>query len=59
MDQDALIDALREGRIGGAALDVTEPEPLPSDSPLWDFPNVIITPHLDRKSTRLNSSHRT
>jgi len=42
----ALIEALREGRIGGAALDVFEEEPLPPDSPLWDFPNVIISPHL-------------
>lgn len=45
VDQAALIDALREGRIGGAALDTTEEEPLPSDSPLWDMPNVILTPH--------------
>jgi phosphoglycerate dehydrogenase-like enzyme len=41
----ALIDALARGAIAGAALDVTEPEPLPTDSPLWDMPNVIITPH--------------
>jgi phosphoglycerate dehydrogenase-like enzyme len=40
-----LINALREGWIGGAGLDVTEPEPLPEDSPLWELPNVIITPH--------------
>ena len=45
IDQEALIQALRERRIGGAGLDVTEPEPLPKDSPLWEFPNVIITPH--------------
>ncbi len=45
IDQEALIAALREGRIAGAALDVTEPEPLPPDSPLWDLPNVIITGH--------------
>ncbi|MHB8127418.1 MAG: D-2-hydroxyacid dehydrogenase [Mobilitalea sp.] len=45
IDQEALIKALRENRIGGAGLDVTEPEPLPQDSPLWDLPNVIITPH--------------
>jgi phosphoglycerate dehydrogenase-like enzyme len=42
---DALVAALREGRIGGAALDVTDPEPLPDDHPLWTFPNVLITPH--------------
>lgn len=45
VDEAALIEALREQRIGGAALDVTEEEPLPADSPLWDFPNVILTPH--------------
>jgi glyoxylate reductase len=46
VDQDALIAALREGRIGGAALDVTDPEPLPLDNPLYSFPNVVITPHI-------------
>lgn len=45
IDQEALIKALSEGWIGGAALDVTEPEPLPEDSPLWELPNVILTPH--------------
>jgi phosphoglycerate dehydrogenase-like enzyme len=42
---DALVDALRNGTIGGAGLDVTEPEPLPDGHPLWDLPNVLITPH--------------
>lgn len=42
---DALVDALRAGSIGGAALDVTDPEPLPDGHPLWDLPNVLITPH--------------
>lgn len=46
IDQDAMIAALRDGVIAGAGLDVFDPEPLPEDSPLWDFPNVIITPHL-------------
>jgi phosphoglycerate dehydrogenase-like enzyme len=42
---DALVDALRRGAIGGAALDVTDPEPLPDGHPLWGSPNVLITPH--------------
>ena len=46
IDQDALIELLQNGHIGGAALDVTTPEPLPADNPLWDMPNVIITPHV-------------
>lgn len=45
VDENALIDALRDGRIGGAALDVVSEEPLPPSSALWDLPNVIITPH--------------
>ena len=45
VDTDALVSALRRNRIGGAALDVTDPEPLPPDHPLWDFENVLITPH--------------
>jgi phosphoglycerate dehydrogenase-like enzyme len=45
VDEPALIDALRSKRIGFAALDVTDMEPLPADSALWDLPNVIITPH--------------
>jgi len=46
IDQDALIELLQNGHLGGAALDVTNPEPLPQDSPLWDCPNTIITPHV-------------
>jgi phosphoglycerate dehydrogenase-like enzyme len=45
VEQDALVDLLRNGRLGGAALDVTDPEPLPADSPLWDMANVLISPH--------------
>lgn len=41
----ALVRALREDRVGGAALDVTDPEPLPADHPLWDLENALVTPH--------------
>lgn len=46
IDQDALVTALMNRSIAGAALDVMMPEPLPSDHPLWDCPNTIITPHV-------------
>lgn len=46
VDTDALIDGLKTGHLGGAALDVTDPEPLPAGSPLWQQPNVLITPHV-------------
>lgn len=46
VDQEALVRALREGWIGGAGLDVFDPEPLPAESPLWGFDNVIISPHV-------------
>ena len=46
IDQDALVDALNEGVIAGAALDVVYPEPLPEDSPLWTAKNLILTPHI-------------
>ncbi|WP_129339337.1 NAD(P)-dependent oxidoreductase [Cellulomonas endophytica] len=44
-DEEALLAALREGRLAGAALDVTATEPLPAGSPLWDEPRVLLTPH--------------
>jgi phosphoglycerate dehydrogenase-like enzyme len=43
---DAMVEALRAGHLAGAVMDVTEPEPLPAESPLWEMPNVIITPHV-------------
>jgi len=46
VDTEALVEALEHGSIGGAALDVTDPEPLPDGHPLWSFSNVIITPHI-------------
>lgn len=46
IDHEALITALQNHNIGGAALDVTEPEPLPASSPLWNMTNVLITPHI-------------
>ncbi|HJM75798.1 MAG TPA: D-2-hydroxyacid dehydrogenase [Dehalococcoidia bacterium] len=45
LDEPALIEALNERRIGGAVLDVASQEPLPEDSPLWDLPNCVVTPH--------------
>ena len=46
IDQKALIEALKDGTLQGAALDVTDPEPLPEDSELWDLENVVVTPHI-------------
>ncbi|GAB4331792.1 MAG: D-2-hydroxyacid dehydrogenase [Dehalococcoidia bacterium] len=51
IDEPALIEALRGGHLGGAYLDVFEEEPLPADSPLWEMPGVIITPHNSAAST--------
>ncbi len=45
VDEDALIEALQDGRVGFAALDVVYREPLAPESPLWDLPNVLISPH--------------
>jgi D-3-phosphoglycerate dehydrogenase len=46
VDTDALVDALARGSIGGAAIDVTDPEPLPEGHPLWSAPSCLITPHV-------------
>ena len=57
VDERALAAALREKRIGGAALDVFPKEPLDSDSPLWDLPNLLITPHTAALTDKLWERH--
>jgi glyoxylate/hydroxypyruvate reductase A len=54
-DEDALTNALRSGQLGGASLDVFRVEPLPADSPLWDMPNVMITPHSSGTHDRVSA----
>lgn len=54
---DALVAALESGALGGACLDVTEPEPLPADHPLWGFDNVVITPHVASRSALTSERH--
>ena len=51
IEQEPLIEALNEGRIAGAALDVMDPEPLPADHPLWSAKNLILTPHVSGNMT--------
>jgi glyoxylate reductase len=51
VDQDALAAALREGRLAGAGLDVTDPEPLPPDHPLYETPNLVVVPHIGSATT--------
>lgn len=46
LDQEALARVMKAGKLWGAALDVTDPEPLPKDSPLWDVPRLLLTPHV-------------
>jgi phosphoglycerate dehydrogenase-like enzyme len=54
VDEEALADALREGRLRGAALDVFAQEPLPPESPLWELPNVLLAPHTAALSVHEN-----
>jgi phosphoglycerate dehydrogenase-like enzyme len=53
VDTNALVAALRSGKVVAAGLDVTDPEPLPSGHPLWSMPNVVVTPHIATRSDRL------
>lgn len=55
VDQLALVDALATGQIGGAALDVTDPEPLPPDNALWHAPHLVIAPHIGSATTTARS----
>ncbi len=57
LDESALAEALRSGKIAGAALDVFEKEPLPPESPLWDLQNLLITPHIAGFSEKLWDRH--
>ena len=50
VDEDALIEMLNEGRLAGAGLDVTATEPLSKESPLWNTPNILLTPHCSGRS---------
>jgi D-3-phosphoglycerate dehydrogenase len=56
VDTDALVAALRAGRLGGAFLDVTEPEPLPAGHPLWSEPHALITPHVANMRAQLDAA---
>lgn len=56
VDEEALIAAMRAGRIAGAGLDVTAVDPIPPESPLWDLPNTIITPHVATESVKMSDA---
>lgn len=54
VDEAAMVEALSSGQLGGASLDVFQTEPLPLESPLWELPNVMISPHSASTSEREN-----
>jgi phosphoglycerate dehydrogenase-like enzyme len=56
IDEDALIAAMRSGSIAGAGLDVTAHDPIPAESPLWDLPNIIITPHIATETLQMSDA---
>ncbi len=58
VDEPALMDALRSGRLAGAGLDVMDQEPLPDDSPLWDMENVILSPHVSAMTEEMYEGRR-
>ncbi len=58
VDEEALVEALRSGRVAGAGLDVMAQEPLPPDSPLWDLPNVILSPHVSALTPEMYEGRR-
>lgn len=57
VDEDALVGALKAGKIAGAAMDVTEVEPLPRESAIWDLENVLLTPHLGGRGGEAQKKH--
>ena len=56
VDTGALVAALREGRLRGACLEVTDPEPLPEGHPLWSEPRALITPHVSNTRAQLDAA---
>ena len=58
VDEDALADSLRSGRLAGAALDAVAQEPLPGDSPLWDLDNVVLSPHASASTPDMSEGRR-